>query len=81
VWYSLTVRVVLIDDGQPHDVLEVIDVSDNLVRARTAFLFEIGEELALRFEDAGKSWDAIGRVRGHDKGVTELELSDQTEPK
>jgi hypothetical protein len=40
------------------------------VRARSPFLFEIGEELALRIDDK----DARARVRAHVEGVTELEL-------
>jgi len=72
------VRVVLIDDGQPHDVFEVVGLADGVLRAKTAFLFEVGEELALRVEDEGKSYDTTGRVRAHvgtgEALVTEVEL-------
>jgi hypothetical protein len=78
-------RVVLIDDGKPHDVFDVIAIADGIVRARSAFLFEIGEELAVRIEQDGKVSDAIARVRGHvadgDARVTELELGDQSAPR
>ena len=78
-------RVVLIDDGQPYDVFDVLAVDDGVVRARAAYLFEIGEELAVRVEEDGKVSDAIARVRGHvadgDTRVTELELHDQSAPR
>jgi hypothetical protein len=64
-------RVVLVEGGATHDVFEVVEVAEGLVRARTPFLFEIGEELKLRIDDK----DVTARVRGHVDGVTELELS------
>jgi hypothetical protein len=71
-------RVVVIEGDSSHDVLDVVDVVDGVVRARTAFLFEIGEELAVRIENDGTASDAIARVRAHvgdgDARVTELEL-------
>ena len=63
-------RVVLVEGGATHDVFEVVEVAEGLVRARTPFLFEIGEELKLRIDDK----DVTARVRGHLDGVTELEL-------
>jgi hypothetical protein len=63
-------RVVLVEGSATHDVFEVVEVADGLVRARSPFLFEIGEELALRIDDK----DARARVRAHVEGVTELEL-------
>jgi hypothetical protein len=63
--------VVLVEGGATHDVFEVVEVAEGLVRARTPFLFEIGEELKLRIDDK----DVTARVRGHVDGVTELELS------
>jgi len=78
-------RVVVIDGDQSYDVLEVVDLADGVVRARTAFLFEVGEELAVRIEADGKVSDAIARVRGHvgddAARITELELADQSEPR
>jgi hypothetical protein len=71
-------RVVVIEGDSIHDVLDVVDVVDGVVRARTAFLFEVGEELAVRIENDGTASDAIARVRAHvgdgDARVTELEL-------
>ena len=63
-------RVVLVEGGATHDVFEVVEVATGLVRARSPYLFEIGEELDLRIDDK----DAKARVRGHVDGVTELEL-------
>jgi hypothetical protein len=78
-------RVVVIDGGQSYDVLEVIELADGVVRARTAFLFEVGEELTVRIEADGKVSDAIARVRGHvgddAERLTELELAEQSEPR
>ena len=73
-------RVLLLDDGQLHDVFDVVEVTDTLVRARTPFLFEIGEELRLRIErDGGAADEVAARVRGHVGGadrITELELAE-----
>ncbi len=78
-------RVLLLDNGQPHDIFEVVEVTDGVVRARSPFLFEIGEELKVRIERDGTVVDASARVRGHvgtgEDRVTELELADQSEPR
>src|SRR6185503_10476522 len=58
-------RVLLLDNGTPHDIFEVVEVSQGLIRARSPFLFEIGEELELRIEDGDKVTDATARVRAH----------------
>ena len=63
-------RVLLVEAGTTHDVFDVVEVADGIVRARSAFLFEIGEELKLTFDDK----PATARVRAHTGGVTELEL-------
>jgi hypothetical protein len=63
-------RVVLVEGGATHDVFEIVEVAEGLVRARSPYLFEIGEELKLRIDDK----DATARVRAHVDGVTELEL-------
>jgi hypothetical protein len=56
-------------------VFEVVVIEDSLVRVRSAFLFEIGEELKLSIERDGKAIEAQARVRGHaTDGVTELEV-------
>ena len=72
-------RVLLLDNGTPHDVFEVVEESKGLVRARSPFLFEIGEELELRIADGGTVTATTARVRAHvgeaaDK-ITELELT------
>lgn len=71
-------RVLLLDADKTHDVFEVVEVTDAVARVRTAFLYEIGEEMRLRLEENGKASEALARVRGHsgpaDNRVTELEL-------
>jgi hypothetical protein len=71
-------RVIVLDGDRSHDVLHVVDIVDGVVRVRTAFLFEVGEELALRIESDGTTSEAVARVRAHvgdgSSIVTELEL-------
>lgn len=72
--------MLLLDDGQPHDVFDIVDATDSLVRARSPFLFEVGEELRVRVERDGKApHETTARVRAHvgspDK-ITELELGE-----
>jgi hypothetical protein len=78
-------RVVLVDGGKSHDVFEVIEERDGVVRARAPFLFEIGEEMTVQIERDGTVVDAQARVRAHvvvdGDAITELELSDQSEPR
>jgi hypothetical protein len=62
--------VLLVEGGATHDIFEVVEVADGLVRARSPFLFEIGEELRLQIDDK----QAAARVRAHAGDVTELEL-------
>lgn len=64
-------RVLLVEGGATHDVFEVVEVAERLVRARTPYLFEIGEELRLSIDDQERT----ARVRAHVGDVTELELS------
>ena len=74
-------RVLLVEAGQNHDVFEVVEVVDGLLRVKTAFLFELGEEMKVRLEQDGKVFEATARVLAHvggDDKVTELELSDRT---
>ena len=70
--------VTVLDGDSEHDVLELVGVSDGVVRARSAYLFEVGEELSLRLDDAGKVTTQKARVRGHvgpaDARITELVL-------
>ena len=67
------------------EVFEVVAVTDGIVRTRSAYLFELGEELAVRIEHAGSVTDAIARVRGHagpaEDRITELEISDRSAPR
>lgn len=81
-------RVFVLDDDRPHDVFDVLGAVDgdgSIVRVRSPYLFEIGEELAIRIEQDGVTSDAIARVRAHigptDARITELEISDRTEPR
>jgi hypothetical protein len=74
-------RVLLLDADTAHDVFELVEVAHAVIRVRTPYLFEVGEELRLRVERGdGQVVDASARVRKHtgeltDK-VTELELVD-----
>lgn len=75
----------VVDGGVQHDVLELQDFSDHLIRVRTAFLFEVGEELSVRIEHGGDASDVTARVRAHsgpaDARITELEISDRSAPR
>jgi hypothetical protein len=77
-------RLLVVGDGKLHDVFEVVEVTGALIRARTPYLFEIGEQLHVRIEHDGTVREARARVRGHvgvEDKVTELELSDETQPR
>ena len=68
--------MLLVDGDKPTDVFELIELGDTAATVRSPFLFEIGEELKLRIEQAGVSRDVAARVRGHlANGATELELA------
>ncbi len=75
-------RALLVDAGQPHDVFDVVEVTDSYLRVRTAFLFELGEEMKVRVEHGGAAFEATARVLAHTgtgaDRITELELSDRT---
>ena len=62
-----------------HEVFDVLGVSSPVIRVRSAFLFEVGEELAVRIELDGTVSDAVVRVRTHtgptEARITELEMS------
>jgi hypothetical protein len=77
--------VLLVEDGKICDVFEVVAVEDCLVKARSPFLFEIGEELFVRIEDGGSVQEAPARVRAHvgtgDDRITELELGERSDPR
>jgi len=76
-------RVLLVEAGQNRDVFEVVEVVEGLLRVKTAFLFELGEEMRVRLEQDGKVVEATARVLAHagsgDDRITELELSDRTD--
>ena len=80
-----TPRMHVLDDGRTHEVFDVVNISDGLARVRSAYLFEIGEELSVRIEQDGAVSEAMARVRGHvgpdDARITELELSERSEPR
>jgi hypothetical protein len=71
-------RVVVVEDGESYDVLEVIEASEMVVRARVPFWFEVGEELKLRIEHDGQVREAVWRVRGHAavERILELEVTE-----
>ncbi len=59
-------------------MFEVLGFTDTIVRVRSPYLFELGEELAVRVERDGQTTDTTVRVRAHvgptDSRITELEL-------
>ncbi len=77
-------RVLVVDDGKRLDVFEVLGITDGVVRVRSPFLFEIGEQLKVRIEREGSASEAVARVRAHvsvgDDKITELELSEESPP-
>jgi hypothetical protein len=76
-------RVLLLEDGTVCDVFDVVAIDGALIKARSPFLFEIGEELRLRIEGDGRVREVAARVRGHvgasDDKITELELTERGE--
>jgi hypothetical protein len=73
--------VIVLDDGKPYDLFDVLEIVDDVARVRSPFLFEIGEELAVRVERDNEVFEAQARVRAHvgpaDMRITELELTEQ----
>ena len=67
------------------DVFEVVGVSGDVVQVRSAFLFEVGEQLRLQIEQEGAVSDALARVRAHigpdDARITELQIYERSEPR
>ena len=78
-------RVIVLDNDAMHDVFEVLGIAGEIVRVRSVYLFEIGEELHVRIEQDGAVSEATARVRAHvgpdDARITELEISDKSEPR
>ena len=67
--------MLLVDSGKATDVFELIELGPAVVTVRSAFLFEIGEELKLRIEGDGEPREVTARVRGHlATGASELEI-------
>jgi hypothetical protein len=77
-------RLLVLDGGAPLEVFDVLGVSGDVVRVRSAFLFEVGEELSVRIEHNGSVSDATARVRAHlgpdEARFTELEISERSNP-
>jgi hypothetical protein len=75
----------VLDDNKPYDLFDVLEIVDEVARVRSPFLFEIGEEFGVRVEQDGQVFEAQARVRAHvgppEMRITELELSEQTEPR
>jgi hypothetical protein len=78
-------RLLVLDNDQSLEVFDTVELVDGVVRARSPFLFEIGEELRVRVEHKDGAFEATARVRAHsgpdDAKVTELELSDKSDVK
>ena len=70
--------LLVLDADTGHDVFELVGMTDGVIRARSPFQFEIGEELRVRIEQDGKTTEAVARVRAHvgplDARITELEI-------
>jgi hypothetical protein len=75
----------VVDGDAHHEVFEVVAAVGDVIRARSAFLFEVGEELTLQIVHGGRVSDATARVRAHtgpdDDRITELEIFDRSPPR
>jgi hypothetical protein len=78
-----TPRLLVLDDGRTHEVFDVLALADGIARVRSPFLFEVGEELAVRIEADGRVSEATARVRAHvgpeEARITELEIWDRSD--
>ena len=74
--------MLLLEDGKACDVFDVVEVNGSVVKARSPFLFEIGEEIKVRVERDGTVEETFARVRAHtgadDDKITELELTGES---
>ena len=64
----------VLDDGKAYDLFEVLELADSVAKVKTPFRFELGEELHVRVEQAGRVFEARAKVRAHSDDTTELEL-------
>lgn len=64
----------VLDGGKAYELFEVVAIADGTATVRTPYRFELGEELAVRVEDAGQVYEARAKVRAHAGDTTELEL-------
>ena len=68
-------------DGQLLDALDVVALTEHNLRIKTAWRFEIGEELTLRFTSGTGVTDVRARVARHtrqgDDVVTAIDLLEQ----
>ena len=75
----------VLDEDKPYDLFDVLEIVGEVARVRSPFLFEIGEELAVRIEQDGSVSEATARVRAHvgpeDARITELEIERRSEPR
>lgn len=71
-----------IDGDVAFDVFEIVSQTGDLITARSAFLFEVGEQLSVRIEQDGATSAATARVRGYrgtaEDRLTELEISERS---
>jgi hypothetical protein len=72
------------DGGTTHEVFEVLAVSATVLRVRSPFLFEVGEQLRVRIEHEGAASEVTARVRAHlgppEAPVSELEIELEIDP-
>lgn len=78
-------RIDVLDDARAHDVFEVLGLEGGIARVKTAFLFEVGEELVVRIYAGAEVTDAVVRVRTHvgppEARVTWLEIVQRSQPR
>lgn len=78
-------RILVVDGDAQHEVFEVVAAVGDVIRARSAFLFELGEELTVQIVHDGRISEATARVRAHtgpdEERITELEIFDRSAPR
>jgi hypothetical protein len=77
---SHAMRVLIVEGDDALEVFDVLGHTGFVIQARSPLLFEVGEELSVRIEHAGRVADAMVRVRAHvgpaAARVTELEVTE-----